>query len=298
MTGFILLNKKEGVTSFKAVSTVRHITGEKKAGHSGTLDPMATGLLPIALGGATRFLSFLPSGEKAYTARFRLGLTTDTLDITGKITSETEVVSREEDVLAVLPFFKGKIKQTPPIYSAISKDGVRLYKLARQGLEIEREEREINVYSLELAAAYGHNEYEIKVECGTGTYIRSLISDIGASLGCGAVMTALKRTKSNGFSIDNSYTEDELRALAAKSGLNEAVIPLESVFSDFAEVYITDAQKTRFQNGGELDVSRLTGVKGDGLYRVFSKNGDFLGLGEKRPDVGSLFVKRSLNNSD
>lgn len=179
MTGFIFLDKPEGITSFTAVNKTRRILGVKKAGHTGTLDPMATGVLPIMLGGATRFSQYLPVHDKSYRARILLGTITDTLDTTGEVLEKREVNVTSEELEAAVMSFVGSIKQLPPMYSAVSKDGVRLYKLARQGIEIEREARDVTIYSITIVSALENNEFEIDVSCSAGTYIRSLASDIG-----------------------------------------------------------------------------------------------------------------------
>ncbi|MDE6110854.1 MAG: tRNA pseudouridine(55) synthase TruB, partial [Eubacterium sp.] len=210
MNGIICIDKKQDITSFGVCAKLRGILGEKKVGHTGTLDPMAEGVLPVMLGGATRFLNFLPESDKGYRASFILGKTTDTLDITGNVTAEYEVHSTQEDVLNALSSFKGKIMQTPPMYSAVSVNGKRLYELARQGIEVERNEREIEIKKLELVG-FENGEYVIDVFCSKGTYIRSLIDDIGKKLGCGAVMTSLVRTSAMGFSLENCVTLDELQ---------------------------------------------------------------------------------------
>ena len=202
MTGFIILDKPEGITSFIGGAIVRRVTGEKKTGHTGTLDPIATGVLPVAVGGnAPRFIELLPSHDKGYRASFKLGTTTDTLDITGTVLSTCDNIPDEDEVKKAISHFQGAIEQLPPMYSAIKKDGKRLYELARQGIEVEREKRIVTIYSCEFVS-FENGEYTIDVKCSKGTYIRSLISDIGEMLGCGAVMTALRRTLSNGFSID------------------------------------------------------------------------------------------------
>ncbi len=210
MTGFINLYKPSGMTSFRCVSKVRGITGEKKAGHCGTLDPLAEGVLPIMLGGATRFLEFLPDSTKRYTAVMRLGLTTDTLDITGEVKTESPVSCGLEDILAVAEKYRGDILQVPPMFSALNKDGVKLYKLARKGVEVEREARPATISSLEISEAPGENEYTLDIECSSGTYVRTLIDDIGRDLGCGAVMTSLIRTAAAGFEISSSYPSKRL----------------------------------------------------------------------------------------
>lgn len=292
MTGFVFLDKPEGMTSFFAASRLRRIFSMKKIGHTGTLDPMATGVLPVALGGATRFIELIESHDKAYRATFLLGKTTDTLDITGKVLSENEVTAKKEDVEKALSFFKGEIKQLPPMYSAIKKDGVRLYDLARQGIEIEREERDVTIYSLELVEADEEkNEYTIDVSCSSGTYIRSLISDIGEKLSSGAVMTALKRTSANGIDIDDCRSLEELEALKEEGALEKAVVPVWE-FIKYPRITVSDSQAKRFKNGGELFLERVKGLSENIFYNVFSPEGKFLGIGEKDEEAGLLKVKR------
>ena len=187
MTGIICIDKEQGRTSFSVCAEIRRITGQKKCGHMGTLDPLATGVLPVMLGGATRFLDYYPGSDKGYRARFLLGKTTDTLDITGSITGEYPVNCSADDVAKALESFKGDITQIPPMYSAVSVGGKRLYELARQGENIERPSRQVTVRSIELISADENiNEYEIDVLCSKGTYIRTLIDDLGKVLGCGA----------------------------------------------------------------------------------------------------------------
>ena len=292
MTGFVFLDKGEGMTSFFAASRLRKIFGIKKIGHTGTLDPMATGVLPIAVGGATRFIELIPDHDKSYTAVFRLGLTTDTLDITGEVLSRCEVGVTKADVENILGRFRGEIKQLPPMYSAIKKDGVRLYELARQGIEDEREERQIPVYSLCLTDCDEEkHEYEISVECSKGTYIRSLISDIGEALGCGATMTKLRRTKANGVTIDRCYTVEKLCEMKENGTLTDALENVD-LFLSYDRIKVSEAQARRFSNGGALDCNRFGGKKEPGLYCVYSPENRFLGVGEINEDRTQLSVKR------
>lgn len=296
MTGFVCLNKCEGLTSFFAAAKLRRIFGEKKTGHTGTLDPMATGVLPVALGGATKFIELISNHDKSYRAQLVLGKTTDTLDITGTVLSESMVTAKKDDVEKALELFCGTIKQLPPMYSAIKKNGVRLYELARQGIEIEREEREITIYSLKLISANENkNIYEIEVSCSSGTYIRSLISDIGESLGCGAVMTKLERTKANGIDITNCYSLEELSQMKEKCILEKAVIPVWKMLS-YEYITVSEAQSKRFSNGGELDLNRVKQIKKDGYYNIFSPAGAYLGVGQADKNEGILKVKRVYVN--
>lgn len=297
MTGIICINKDRDITSFGVVSKVRGITKEKKAGHTGTLDPMATGVLPVMLGGATKFLNYLPDSDKGYRASFILGKTTDTLDITGRVLSESKVNATVDDIIALLPKYTGAIMQIPPMYSAKSVDGVRLYDLARQGTEVEREPCEVEIKSLELVNSY-ENEYTIDVLCSKGTYIRSLIDDIGKDLGCGAVMTSLQRTKAMGFSPENCVTLNELQDIKDSGGaFDDILISVEKVFSVYQRVYVSDAQARRFSNGGALDIERIKKVPKPGEpCTVYSQDNIFLGLGQS--DGAELKVLRLLTNRD
>lgn len=291
MTGFVFLNKDEGITSFFAASRLRRLFSTKKVGHTGTLDPMATGVLPVAVGGATRFIDFIPDSDKAYRARFLLGRTTDTLDITGEVLTENEVNVKRDDIEKILPEFTGEIFQVPPMYSALKKDGVRLYDLARQGIEVEREKRKITIYSLELTSYEGENEFEIDVSCSKGTYIRTLIDDIGRRLGCGAVMTGLIRTRANGVDLADCLSLEELGALCEKGEPESSLHTVDSLLP-YDIIKVTDNQAKRFSNGGELDCARLKITPEEGLYKVYSHGGAFLGLGEITEDKTQLKVRR------
>lgn len=300
MTGLLPIDKGNGITSFGVVAKMRGITGERRAGHGGTLDPMATGVLPILFGGATRFLDYLPDHRKGYRADFRLGITTDTLDITGKVLSTCPVNATCCDVEALLPSFRGEISQVPPMYSAVSKDGVRLYDLARQGLEVERESRRVLIEMLSLVAFdETTGEYTIDVVCSKGTYIRSLIDDMGRALGCGAVMTGLRRTLAAGFTLSDCITLEQAQAVKDQGGdFTPYLIPVEQLFASYDQVTVTGAQATRFANGGALDLVRIRQPMAQGSYRVYAPDGLFLGLGEADPAGGQLRVQRLLTIRD
>ncbi len=294
MTGFIFLDKPEGITSFTAVNKTRRILGVKKAGHTGTLDPMATGVLPIMLGGATRFSQYLPVHDKSYRAKILLGTVTDTLDTTGEVLETREVNVTEEELRAAVMSFVGDIKQLPPMYSAVSKNGVRLYKLARQGIEIEREARDVTIYSIEIVSGLNNNEFEIDVSCSAGTYIRSLAADIGEKLGCGATISALRRTKANGISIERTVTFEELEK-AVESGTAENLIePCDEMLSSYPSVQVSDKQAFLFSNGGALDLNRVKDKETVGLCLVYSASGKLMGLGKIDREAGELKVEKIL----
>ena len=294
MTGIICLDKQEHMTSFSAVARARRITGEKKAGHAGTLDPMATGILPVLFGGATRFMEFLPVHDKGYRARIQLGMTTDTLDTTGTVLTRSGVRVSKAQVEQALVAFRGDILQVPPMYSALSKNGVRLYELARRGEEVERQARPVTIYRLELTEFDGQTqECTLNVLCSKGTYIRSLADDLGRMLGCGAVMSGLRRTYAAGFSLKDCVTLDTLSELAQQGKLSQCMIPLERVLAAYPSLSVTQAQAVRFANGGALDADRLRfAEKRDGLFRVYSPDERFLGLGELLPEERELKVRR------
>ena len=281
MTGIILLDKPKDITSFGAVARVRRICSEKKCGHTGTLDPMATGVLTVMLGGATRFIELLPSHNKAYRASFRLGTTTDTLDITGKVLETREVNASAGDVREKIKDFVGEISQLPPMYSAVSVDGQRLYDLARQGIEVERKPRQVTIFSIDiLSESEETNEYEIHVECSSGTYIRTLISDLGEALGCGAVMTELRRTKANGFEIEKAVTLEELEEAVNNGRIEDVLIPVDKALEEYPVIKVSEAQAKRFRNGGELSLERLKYPRMLGYFRIYDPAGNFIGIGE------------------
>ena len=292
MTGIIPLKKGENITSFFAVNKVRRIIGEKKCGHTGTLDPNATGVLPIAVGGATRFIELLPTHKKAYRATFKTGFCTDTLDIWGQVTEAFPKQVSFEEIEIVALSFKREIMQLPPMYSAIKRDGVRLYELARQGIEVERDPRKCEIYELSVGETE-NGEYSLYCECSAGTYIRTLINDIGEKLGCGATMTSLCRTFACGIELSECFTLEELAELKEKGEIEKAIIPLEKLLLEYPEIYVTENQAKRFSNGGSLMRDRVRNVKENGIYRVYG-NGELLGLGELTDT--DLLVKRVYNN--
>lgn len=298
MNGIIVIDKENGYTSFDVVAKMRRICGEKKIGHTGTLDPMATGVLPILIGNATKAQSLLPESDKEYEATFSFGITTDTLDITGKVLSQTESNVKSEDLEAVLPQFRGDIMQLPPMYSAVSKDGVRLYELARKGLVTEREARPITVYKLDLLNFDEQlQSANILVKCSKGTYIRSICDDIGQALGCGAVMTSLRRVTACGYTLDDAITLEKAKELSENGMLEEYLRPTESVFACYPSVKVTEAQAVRFKNGGGLMLSRTDvddNSENGAYYRVYNSSDVFLGLGYVNKEKEELSVKKQF----
>lgn len=276
MNGLILLDKPVGLTSFKAAAVLRGVYGTKRVGHTGTLDPMATGVLPVLIGRATRLCSYILEADKKYTATVQLGVTTDSLDITGKVLSRCEVSVTDEQLKDALEHFTCTYGQIPPMFSAIKKDGVRLYDLARNGQETEREPRTVTIHSIKLIERK-NNEFIADVHCSKGTYIRSLADDIGKFLGCGAVLTALRRTDTAGFSIDRCFTLEQIKADPAG-----CILPAEKAVPNLRNVYISPEQAKRFMNGAALSVDRIRSVespKDKEIFKVFCED-SFLGLSE------------------
>lgn len=294
MNGVLLVDKPKGFTSFDVIAVVRKLTGQRKTGHTGTLDPNATGVLTVLLGSATKAQDIILNHDKSYVARFKLGLTTDTLDIWGTVTSKSESRVSRADVERLIPKFSGEIEQVPPMYSAVKKDGQRLYDLARRGIEVERKARKVTVYKLALTDFDEETqEGTLEISCSKGTYVRTIIDDLGAALGTGAVMTALRRTFACGFSIDDCITLDDLKLLSEKGEAQTALRSVESLFYDCAEVKISDGQAKRFSNGGALDITRTALKKAEDIdgkiYRV--KNADsFLGLAKADTSAGLLKI--------
>lgn len=299
MNGILVIDKPQGFTSFDVIAVVRRITGQRKAGHTGTLDPNATGVLPVLLGSATKAQDLILNHDKTYEAKFRLGLTSDTLDIWGNVALHCKSDCTKEDLLNALPGFTGEIEQIPPMFSAVQKNGQRLYDLARKGIEVEREPRKVTVYRLELMEfCKAEQEGRLLVECSKGTYIRTIIDDLGKCLGCGAVMTELRRTSACGFSLEDSITLDSAKQLAQSGELEKHIRSVESLFAQCGYVAVTDAQARRFSNGGALDISRTylakLNVKDKEIYRVKTKDNIFLGLGIV--DIQSGLLKIHLHS--
>lgn len=277
MPYLVLLNKPKGVTSFGAVARVRRALQEKRIGHTGTLDPMATGVLPLLTGRASRLSSMMLESDKSYRATVRLGTVTDTLDITGEVLKINKIKVSDQELLAALEHFKGEISQLPPMYSAIKKDGVRLYELARKGVEIERESRTVTIKELTLLKRLNETDFIIDVTCSKGTYIRTLGADIGDYLGVGACLTELERTSVSGFSIENCVALDEFEKDPEKY-----ILSAEECVKHLKSVQVSTAQGERFMHGGQLDLARLHGVDNllDGENIRVKCQDEFLGIGK------------------
>lgn len=282
MNGVLVVDKPQEFTSFDVVAVVRKLSGQRKIGHTGTLDPNATGVLPLLLGNATKAQDIVPNHDKEYVADFKLGITTDTLDIWGQVKSKTESDVKQGEIEEIIKQFTGEIEQIPPMFSAVSVNGQRLYDLARKGVEVERKLRTITVYELELVSFDEQNQSgRLRIKCSKGTYIRTLIDDIGAKLKVGAVMTALRRTMACGFEIENALTLDKIKELPREE-LERKLMSTESLFYTYPELYVTDAQANRFHNGGKLDVQRTKladkNIPDGSIFRVKGLK-KFLGLG-------------------
>ena len=286
--GVFCLEKPAEMTSFLCCAVMRGVLHQKKIGHAGTLDPMATGVLPILCGNATKAMDIFPCGDKRYRAGFRLGVVSDTQDVWGNVT-ETGVTAFPSAALleAALAPLRGDILQVPPMTSALKKDGVRLYELARKGVEIERKARPITVYELSLVS-YNEQTGEGVLDCfvSKGTYVRTLCHDVGQALGCGAVMTSLCRTMAAGYTLADCVSLENAKAMS-EDELRAHLKPTETIFLPHPAVTVTAAQATRFQNGGALSLDRLR-ADVTATVRVSAPDGTFLGLGT--PKDGELKV--------
>ncbi|MBE6732447.1 MAG: tRNA pseudouridine(55) synthase TruB [Ruminococcaceae bacterium] len=296
MQGLLLLNKPSGITSFGAVARIKRLAGEKRVGHTGTLDPMATGVLPIFLGRATALSSYLLEADKRYIAEIKLGITTDTCDITGNVISQKSVDVKAEKLDAVLGEFKGVIMQTPPMFSAIKQNGVRLYDIARKGGTVDIPKRQVTVYSLEVISPLSlDNTFKIDVKVSKGTYIRSLARDIGEALGCGATLTSLERTETSGFSVSDCIDLESL----TEDNIGDYIVSEERAIPHIKELFVTPRQAERFSNGGQLAFDRL-GIDAnfaDGeLFRVKEKQ-KFIGIGYADLKNSQIAIKCIINHN-
>jgi tRNA pseudouridine55 synthase len=290
--GLILIDKPEGITSFGVVAKLKWLCQTKRVGHTGTLDPMATGVLPVFVGRPTVLSNYLLEADKEYVASVQLGIKTDTLDITGNILEKKPVNIKLEELLAVKDKFSGVISQVPPMYSAIKKDGVPLYKMAREGKEIERSSRQVEIKKLDIFDFDGTN-FKMRVLCSKGTYIRSLAEDIGHALGTGAALTSLRRTKTGGFDIEQTVSFNDL----TRENVENHLINEECAVLGFPKIQISEKQAFRFSNGGELDLNRLhlaENMQDGQIFRVAFKE-KFIGLGKISFEKNALTVEALIN---
>lgn len=296
MNGILCVNKPAGFTSFDVVAKLRGILRERRLGHGGTLDPMATGVLPVFVGTATKACDIMPDNTKSYRAGFRLGEATDTQDVTGEVLTRSDTAVAEDALRAVIPGFIGDIMQLPPMYSAVQVNGQRLYDLARKGVEVEREPRPITVYGIDLVSYdAASREGVLDISCGKGTYIRTIISDIGERLGCGGVMTSLVRTSSGGFTLGDCFTFEQIQQARDEERLEELILPIERVFAKLPRLKLNEAQTRMYRNGVKLDLARVHDIKqGVTDYAVYGSDGAFIGTALADFEGGILRVAKNL----
>ena len=278
MNGIVIVDKPAGWTSQDVVSKLRGVFQTRRIGHGGTLDPMATGVLPVFVGRATRGVEFFEHAEKTYEAALRLGITTDTEDITGTVLAETPVQVTREAFLAALERFRGEILQVPPMYSALKVNGQKLCDLARKGREVERKPRPVTIFRLKCLDFAG-NTARLLVHCSKGTYIRTLCNDIGDALGCGGCMEALRRVSAGSYTIDRAVPLDTLMNAA---DAERYLQPVDSLFESYPAVTLTPNQEKRCRNGNSFSVSHP-----DGTYRAYSQTGEFLMLAKVNTGIMS-----------
>ena len=283
MNGIIIIDKPQEWTSNDVVSRLRRVFNTRRIGHGGTLDPMATGVLPVFVGRATRGVEFFEHAEKVYETTVRFGLTTDTEDITGKAITETAVSLTGDELQAVLPKFRGEILQVPPMYSAIKVNGQKLYDLARKGREVERQPRPITIHELELLAFSG-NEAQLRVRCSKGTYIRTLCKDIGEALGCGGCMAFLRRVQAGDYTIEESVP---LQVLLECENPEVYLRPVDTMFLTYPPLILSPKQEKCCRNGAAFSIQLE-----DGTYRCYSKEGEFLAL--SKVENGTLSTIKSF----
>ena len=285
MNGIVIVDKPQGWTSQDVTARLRRVFGTRRIGHGGTLDPMATGVLPVFVGRATRGVEFFEHAEKVYETLLRPGITTDTEDITGTVLSQQEVSLTQQQVEAVLPKFRGEILQVPPMYSAIKVNGQKLYELARKGREVPREPRPVTIFDLTFLG-FENGAIRLRVHCSKGTYIRTLCKDIGEALGCGGCMEALRRVSAGEYTIRDAVPLQEL--LDAQNPA-QYLRPVDTMFRNYPMVTLTANQEKRCRNGNSFSV-RLA----DGTYRAYSESGEFLML--SRVEDGVMRTVKSFFN--
>ena len=285
--GILVIDKSAGWTSQDVAAKLRGVFHERRVGHGGTLDPMATGVLPIFIGRATRAAEFLESAEKVYIAGLCLGVVTDTQDTSGNILETHPVTATREAVQAALAQFLGPIEQIPPMYSAIKIGGKKLYELARKGQEVERKPRPVTIHELELLGGAG-GDWTLRVRCSKGTYVRTLCHDLGRALGCGGCMSALRRTRAGSFALSQAVTMQQVLEFAAEHDPQQLLMPVDAVFSAHPPLIVTMGQAAKLKNGAQVKDWQFS----FGTYRVYAEDGEFLLLG--RVENGVLTTIKSF----
>lgn len=286
MNGIILVDKQQDWTSHDVVAKLRGVLHERRIGHSGTLDPLATGLLVVFVGRATRAVEFAEADSKEYITGLHLGVSTDTQDITGNIVASSGALPDEAALREAIGRFIGDIEQIPPMYSAIKIGGKKLYELARRGESVERAPRKITVSAIDIAGRDG-DDYILNISCSKGTYVRTLCSDIGEALGCGACMSSLRRTRAGAFSVDEAHSLADIEAAAREGRLSDIILPVDTLFASFPKLTVSQSAAKRLKNGNIIKIS----VE-DGEYRVYSDPEEFLLLG--RVEGGKLKTIKSF----
>lgn len=280
-SGVLIVNKHMGATSHDIVNKIRRLYGTRRVGHTGTLDPMATGVLVVLIGRAAKASEYLSCDRKSYATTLRLGLTTDTEDITGTVLFSSDKLPSEEKVYEAIRGFIGDIKQIPPMYSALKVGGKKLCDLARQGVTVERQARDITIHSI-TAKKLSDSDYHLSVDCSSGTYIRTLCANIGAALGCGGVMATLNRTCAGSFTIERSYTVDELEGMTEEKRFS-LLLPTESLFEDLPAVTLSAFYEKLSRNGCEIYQKKIHTDLPVGIrVRMYGESGIFYALGEVR----------------
>ena len=287
--GVIIINKEEGLSSQGVVTRVKRLLGMDKAGHTGTLDPMATGVLPVLVGRGVKASEFMLTSDKHYSATLLLGVTTDTEDVTGEVLAECDKIPNETEVLDVIRSFVGEYMQTPPMYSALKVGGKKLYELAREGQVIEREARAVFIHSID-AKKLSEREYFIDVKCSKGTYIRTLCADIGTKLGCGGTMKTLERCEASGFVLADGITISDLEALSTEERW-ERVLPVEYIFRDKREISLPPFFARLARAGQEIYLKKIKATAELGEFIKLSDEAGFFALGEVREFEGGLAIK-------
>ncbi len=290
ISGVLIVRKHMGVTSHDIVNKIRRLYGTRRVGHTGTLDPMATGVLVVLIGRAAKAAEYLATDSKRYRARLRLGITTDTEDTTGEVLTRSAQLPNNTELQAILPGFRGKIQQIPPMYSALKVNGRKLVDLAREGVVIERQAREIEVFALSAELTDTPSDYILEVHCSGGTYIRTLCADIGAALGCGGAMAELERTETGGFSIEQAYTVDQLEAMQPEERA-ALLIPTESLFLPYPAVTLPTFYERLCRSGCEIYLKKIRQSLDIGVrVRLYTEQGLFFALGEVReyPDGAAI----------